>query len=73
MLLYSRNMIARCAADARARYGCQTEALIERQIGWSEDRGATEEVAFWRAVRNSLAPRASDPQRHRTQLTLRLS
>jgi hypothetical protein len=71
MLLYSRHMITRCAIDARLRYGEQTETLVQRQIGWSEARGAAEEVAFWQAVRNSLAPQATGAGRRRVRLTLR--
>lgn len=73
MLLYSRNTIARCAGDARQRYGDATEVVVERQIGWSEARGAAEEVAFWRAVRSSLAPGLSNAASQRSRLSLRLS
>lgn len=46
--------VLRCASSLRQRYADSAISVVERQIDWSSQRGAHEEVDFWSAVEARL-------------------
>ncbi|MBE1529507.1 hypothetical protein GGC65_003963 [Sphingopyxis sp. OAS728] len=46
--------VLRCASSLRQRYADAAATVVERQIGWSSERGADHEVDFWSAVMERL-------------------
>jgi hypothetical protein len=47
--------VLRCASSLRQRYADSAISVVERQIGWSGQRGAHQEVDFWSAVKARLS------------------
>ncbi|APZ98086.1 hypothetical protein BWQ93_06015 [Sphingopyxis sp. QXT-31] len=54
MLSFGKHTVASCASSLRQRHAEKAEEMVERQIGWSQERNAKDEVAFWTAVLEHL-------------------
>lgn len=54
MLSYSGHKVTSCASEIRQRYGESASGVVEKQIGWSRERNAHDEVLFWTAVLDCL-------------------
>lgn len=54
MLPCSTNHITSCAHELRRLHGDDAEAMVKRQIGWSQSRNADSEVLFWNEVLERL-------------------